>query len=143
MSEDVEIVDGLLCERAKAAVARAKRDGTLTQRPCSCGNPKSEAHHHKGYAPEHWLDVEWLCKKCHAAAHLAGPKRRRTKIEGRGHERFNWSVAPRVLRMADVRAEETGETRSGYIARLIREDWARLKRREDDERLTKESDDGT
>lgn len=57
--------------------------------------------------------------------------------------RINLSIRPRVLRMADVRAEETGETRSGYIARLIREDWTRLKRREDDERLTKESDDGT
>lgn len=49
--------------------------------------------------------------------------------------RINLSIRPRVLRMADVRVEETGETRSGYIARLIREDWTRQKRREDDERL--------
>lgn len=27
------------------------------------------AHHHLGYAPEHWLDVLWLCRRCHKAAH--------------------------------------------------------------------------
>jgi hypothetical protein len=25
------------------------------------------AHHHKGYAHEHWLDVQWLCRSCHVA----------------------------------------------------------------------------
>lgn len=34
--------------------------------PCSDG--KLTAHHHKGYHPEHWLDVEWLCPSCHTAA---------------------------------------------------------------------------
>lgn len=50
-------------------------------------------------------------------------------------DRINVSIAPRVLRMADVRADATGETRSGYIARLIREDWKRSGGRTDDERL--------
>lgn len=58
-------------------------------------------------------------------------------------DRVNISLSPLVLRMVDVRAAEVDETRSGYIARLIREDWKRLKRREDDERLREESDDGT
>jgi hypothetical protein len=31
---------------------------------------KSEVyHHHLGYAPEHWLDVMPVCKKCHAKLH--------------------------------------------------------------------------
>lgn len=49
--------------------------------------------------------------------------------------RLNISLPPRVERMADVRADATGETRSGYIARLIREDWKRGGGRTDDERL--------
>ena len=49
--------------------------------------------------------------------------------------RLNISLLPRVERMADVRADATGETRSGYIARLIREDWKRSGGRTDDERL--------
>jgi hypothetical protein len=28
-----------------------------------------EAHHHRGYGPEHVLDVIWLCRGCHAEAH--------------------------------------------------------------------------
>jgi len=24
-----------------------------------------QGHHHKGYAEEYWLDVEWLCASCH------------------------------------------------------------------------------
>lgn len=46
------------------------RDGSVIRLPCeSCKNPKSEAHHHKGYAQEHWLHVQWLCKKCHCKLH--------------------------------------------------------------------------
>ncbi|MBE3039725.1 MAG: hypothetical protein IMZ62_13060 [Chloroflexi bacterium] len=38
---------------------------------CSlCGHAGPVAgHHHKGYAPEHWLDVEWLCRQCHDRRH--------------------------------------------------------------------------
>ena len=49
--------------------------------------------------------------------------------------RLNISLPPRVERMADVRADATGETRSGYIARRIREAWKRSGGRSDDERL--------
>lgn len=64
-------------ERAKAIrtannrVITAIRNGTLV-RPAICSScgavGKIEAHHHKGYAPEFWLDVVWLCKSCHAKA---------------------------------------------------------------------------
>lgn len=32
---------------------------------CACGNQAAQYHHHKGYAPEHWLDVVPVCIKCH------------------------------------------------------------------------------
>lgn len=55
------------------AVARAIKRGRLQRQPCvKCGTPKGEAHHHRGYAPEHRLDVEWLCKECHVVEHF-GP----------------------------------------------------------------------
>lgn len=42
-----------------------------------------------------------------------------------GSERINISLPTRTLRAADMRATETKESRSGYIARLIREDLER------------------
>lgn len=56
---------------ARNAVSNALKVGRLV-RPlacASCGAPRPQAHHHLGYAPEHRLDVLWLCAKCHAAAH--------------------------------------------------------------------------
>jgi RecJ-like exonuclease len=57
--------------KAGHAVETAVRNGTLYKRN-SCQQcrmiGKVEAHHHKGYAPEHWLDVEWLCVMCHRKA---------------------------------------------------------------------------
>jgi hypothetical protein len=54
------------------AVASALRDGQMV-RPDHCDGCERTvhlvAHHHLGYAPEHRLDVQWLCRKCHKAAH--------------------------------------------------------------------------
>lgn len=56
--------------KARAAVQRAKSLGYLFPEPCEvCGSMKVDAHHHKGYAFEFWLDVQWLCKKHHTEAH--------------------------------------------------------------------------
>lgn len=56
--------------KARRAVQHGIRDGKLTRQPCSvCGASKAEAHHHNGYAREHWLDVVWLCRVHHFAAH--------------------------------------------------------------------------
>lgn len=53
--------------RARAQCAYAIRSGKLIRQPCAaCGNPKSEAHHDDYSKP---LNVEWLCRQCHAAAH--------------------------------------------------------------------------
>lgn len=51
--------------RAHRVVFSAKRNGTLIQQPCFCGNPKTEAHH-KDYSKP--LQVEWLCKIHHSLA---------------------------------------------------------------------------
>jgi hypothetical protein len=59
---------------ANHRVDMAIRKGTL-KRPCECSKCGAtgdiEAHHHLGYAPEHWLDVIWMCIKCHAKEHFA------------------------------------------------------------------------
>lgn len=58
--------------RAREAVKTAIRNGTLT-RPGACESCGArchpDGHHHLGYAVEHWLSVQWLCKPCHAASH--------------------------------------------------------------------------
>ena len=55
-------------ELARSAVSQAiKRGRLIPPLRCShCGQEsKTEAHHHAGYAPENWLNVRWLCRKCH------------------------------------------------------------------------------
>lgn len=65
-------------EKAKAhsAVTRAMITGDIV-RPRMCEGCftacKPEAHHHKGYDKEHWLDVLWLCRSCHKKQHLKYP----------------------------------------------------------------------
>lgn len=56
---------------ARAAVYALVRKGIIERPPIcqKCGMPKPDAHHFLGYAPEHWLSIEWLCRKCHKAAH--------------------------------------------------------------------------
>lgn len=68
---------------AHCAVSRAIKAGRLV-RPVRCSRcasvAKIEAHHARGYAPAHWLDVTWLCRSCHVlldqrSAHARGPLR--------------------------------------------------------------------
>jgi predicted HNH restriction endonuclease len=60
--------------RARLAVTHAIAAGRIVVGPCSAcelepkkvnGRQRIEAHHHKGYDEEHWLDVVWLCRPCH------------------------------------------------------------------------------
>lgn len=57
---------------ARAMVGHAVREGSLV-RPDTCGGCRAEArveaHHPRGYDRDHWLDVDWLCKRCHVVAH--------------------------------------------------------------------------
>ena len=62
-------------EQRQRAVARkyvnnrVKR-GLMKRLTCAvCGDPNSQAHHHKGYSKEHAGDVIWLCVPHHLVAH--------------------------------------------------------------------------
>ena len=53
---------------ARVAVYRAIKNGKLV-RPMECQQCgekcKPDGHHHNGYDKAHYLDVVWLCRKCH------------------------------------------------------------------------------
>ena len=62
-------------KRAHAAVAAAIRAGILV-RPKQCPECEREVPvqaHHESYDPERWLEVEWLCSRCHIRAHASRP----------------------------------------------------------------------
>lgn len=87
---------------AHLAVTRALRAGTLVRLPCQhpgCrwrSSRPTEAHHHKGYAREYWLDVIWLCRKHHIEAdHKLGGGTRK-----RGKNRFAPKLKDDALRRA-------------------------------------------
>lgn len=55
--------------RAHLDVQSALRRGLLTKQPCEvCGKTRVDAHHPDYRFP---LAVQWLCRKCHIAAHKA------------------------------------------------------------------------
>lgn len=59
--------EGAAKHAARMETRRAIRRGELTPQPCEkCSEQKSEVHHKDYLRP---LEVTWLCKDCHAAAH--------------------------------------------------------------------------
>ncbi len=56
---------------ARHAVENALRRGEIVApkkcEGCGATGKKLQAHHHKGYAKEHALDVKWLCPACNSA----------------------------------------------------------------------------
>jgi len=55
--------------KARTAVFRAIKEGSLSVTPCVvCGSEKVHGHHHS-YEKEFWLDVVFLCTKCHGEVH--------------------------------------------------------------------------
>lgn len=61
------------CARAKINY-RVKRGILVRPTVCPvCELPKKvQAHHHRGYAKEHQLDIIWACAKCHKKAEQQG-----------------------------------------------------------------------
>lgn len=57
---------------ARLAVKKARMRGAIpraSELPCAhCGAQATDYHHHKGYSPEHALDVIPLCRACHQQA---------------------------------------------------------------------------
>ncbi len=67
-----------------------------------CGEkPARDAHRHNGYDPDHWLDVVWVCVKCHRHEHSEqfAEISRRNRGEGNGQAKLN---TPDVLRILDL-----------------------------------------
>lgn len=64
------------CIKARNAVAYAVKTGRLPHPDslqCHYGDhPAQQYHHHKGYAPEYWLDVVPVCVPCHFTAPCIG-----------------------------------------------------------------------
>lgn len=58
--------------KAQTSINNALRDGKLTKlnscEHCGTSEKKIQARHWS-YEPEHWLDVIWLCTKCHGKEH--------------------------------------------------------------------------
>ncbi|MCK5019211.1 MAG: hypothetical protein KAS32_19280 [Candidatus Peribacteraceae bacterium] len=52
---------------ARHFVRKALRDGVLVKaRRCKgCGRFSIVEAHHESYNKEDWLNITWLCKKCH------------------------------------------------------------------------------
>jgi hypothetical protein len=69
----------LLLVSAKNAVTYALRKGSLVKAATcqhqGCDETKVQAHHHKGYAREHWEDVMWLCRKHHGLTRRLGGRK--------------------------------------------------------------------
>lgn len=58
--------------RAHAAVRYALKTGKMERQCCElCEEPRTHAHHHKGYDEENKLNVQWLCPRHHSEAHHA------------------------------------------------------------------------
>ena len=65
--------EGQQKDKARAAVGYAVETGRMLKpERCSLYFPfypickgQIEGHHYKGYDPEHWLDVEWICRYHH------------------------------------------------------------------------------
>lgn len=89
---------------ARQAVYRAVRAGTLV-RPTQCSRcpavGKMQGHHHKGYAAEFQLDVEWLCGRCHKIADNRVKKQRPKRVA---------EHAADVLRETGIASVEYGDT---------------------------------
>lgn len=59
---------------ARREVSKALRKGTIIK-PSACQSKKSpdcsqattrlEAHHYKGYDPQYWTTIIWVCPACH------------------------------------------------------------------------------
>ena len=72
---------------AHQAVQRAVVGGQLpavtTRRCAHCGVVAEVYHHHNGYAPEHWLDVQPFCRSCHGKVHMMAVIRTQVMAQGR------------------------------------------------------------
>lgn len=67
-----------LQQSAHQAVYKAVKKGILAKpdkcQHDGCEKTRIDAHHHKGYERQFWLDVQWLCRKHHAEEERSKPQ---------------------------------------------------------------------
>jgi len=70
----VEGLGGLKAAARRAVTIAVARGELIRPSTCSACDAKCHpsAHHHKGYEEESWLDVLWLCNRCHAQVEMKG-----------------------------------------------------------------------
>lgn len=68
---------------ARRATRRAIRRGELVKPAvCDrCGSKWALQAHHESYEPGRWLEITWLCQRCHAKSHR-GPNNNRHADRG-------------------------------------------------------------
>lgn len=89
--------------RARNRLHEAVKAGKVKRQTCAdCTSCLVEAHHHNGYEGESALDVTWLCRAHHLAAHGHKP---RPAWEGRVREY-----------MAETRPIRRGDQHSWYFS---------------------------
>lgn len=74
--------------KARQKVRDERVAGRLVAGPCARAGADCkgivEAHHHRGYSPERWLDVIWVCRRHHRTVHRE-ERQRRSAPEGRSN----------------------------------------------------------
>jgi uncharacterized protein (DUF2132 family) len=102
------------------------RRGTLVppsaQRCADCGGPAAEYDHYLGYAPEHKLDVQPVCRSCHLT--------RTWKSSHRTIGTFCFRADPETRVALSFLIEKTGRSRTELIRRALRSYGRYLRRRE-------------
>jgi hypothetical protein len=113
-------------ERARRAVQVAVLAGHLppvkARRCADCEGPAAVYHHHSGYAPEHWLSVEPLCRKCHHRRHPARRAPRREEVP------LPIRVTPETYEGLKAAATEEGRSLNKQLERVL-EAWLRERER--------------
>jgi excisionase family DNA binding protein len=110
---------------ATAAVRGAVLGGLLepveTLRCADCAEAAQAYHHHRGYAPQHRLDVIPLCDRCHARRHR--PQRDFRRRPDRPLHRLNLEVYPDeepLYRLAKAEAFRRGQKLREWLFDAVR-----------------------
>ena len=112
--------------RARSLVNVRIRRGTLvspsTLLCVDCGGPASEYDHYLGYAPEHKLDVQAVCRPCHLTRTWKSPNRTIGTFAFRADHETQAAMASLIAK--------TGRSRTELIRRALRSYDRYLERKE-------------
>mgnify|MGYP001588328844 CR=1 FL=1 len=71
-----------LRNQARYAVRRGIEKGEIKRKNCEiCMESDTSTHHYLGYEKEHWLDIQWLCRRHHILEHHRLSKNKGRKLK--------------------------------------------------------------